>query len=134
MKKYMGEYWCEAFSSTMSLLKSNKIIAYRKKRGNEYALRLLIRDVCKKFTCDLSELLDDFIDEKLKLLLKPFNPEIRLMEIFTFDTYQDYLDVLFHVSTGRNLNITNEYYRVLLFGETQKCRSCVFQKQRVLFA
>jgi hypothetical protein len=128
MKKYMGEYWCEAFSSTMSLLKSNKIIAYRKKRGNEYALRLLIRDVCKKFTCDLSELLDDFIDEKLKLLFKPFNSEIRLMEIFTFDTYQDYLDVLFHVSTGRNLNVTNEYYRCLARLKSVKSVEVVYFK------
>lgn len=111
VKKYLGEYWCEAFSSENSIVSSNKVLAYTKKKGNEYALRFVIKDICKFYSCDLFKIINGLLDKKLKDIFESLDSEIRIMEIFNFDIYRDFLDVLVHVSTGKNANVETEYKR-----------------------
>ncbi|XP_063926140.1 uncharacterized protein LOC135139742 [Zophobas morio] len=113
MEKYMGEYWCEAFTRNDFFLKSETVIAYKKKRGNEYALRLIIDNICKFSPCDLDDFFKYLTKKKLKESFREFNAEIRVMEMFKFDIYNDIADILVHVSTGKHWDIATEYYKLL---------------------
>ncbi|XP_044259244.1 adhesion G-protein coupled receptor G6-like [Tribolium madens] len=94
LRKLVGEYWCLGFTPNHTILNSNKIIAWRKKPGNEYSLRFTLHNPPK---------LNKIIDEKLKIL----NSEIRLMEIYNSDNHS--LDILVHISTNQKREIEPEF-------------------------
>ncbi|RZC39053.1 hypothetical protein BDFB_003098, partial [Asbolus verrucosus] len=135
LKEYMGEYWCEAFSSRMSIIKSNKIVAYSRKKGNEYSLRIIINNVCKFYSCKMDKFYDRILDDDLKNIFKRYDSVIRVMEIFKFDIFNDVLDILLHVSTRKNLDVTAEYYNcfsILQFFNNTKNIQIVYFKSSEL--
>lgn len=105
----MGEYWCESFFTNRSRIQSEKITAYSTKNGNEFALRIVLEEVCKLFeSCKIATIEEkaiDWIQDKLEDL----DAEVRLMKIYHYKEQEDSLDALFHISTGKHLDIDLAY-------------------------
>ncbi|XP_015832941.2 adhesion G-protein coupled receptor G6 [Tribolium castaneum] len=98
--KFLGEYRCKGYTPSLSVLNSNKVIAFRKKEGNEYSLR---------FTTLVTSDLNKFISKTLQKLKTNLGSEIRLMEIFNYNSHSNFLDVLVHVTTTQKREIEPEF-------------------------
>lgn len=122
-----GEYWCEAFDYTQKLIKSNTLIAYKKKKGYEYSLRVILKGICidpeetsfynfetsSKENCTVvsGAVIMNYLD-KIKFVNNLYHVDvaIRVMKIFG-KTGQD-VDVILHLTTLRNVNIVGEFYKI----------------------
>ncbi|XP_030760154.1 adhesion G-protein coupled receptor G6-like [Sitophilus oryzae] len=110
LEKYMGTYWCEAYSiknrrETRHVV-SNNVTAYKVKVGNEFSVKLKIKDVCSHADCeDTDDVSDVFSYFKGKDLVTSENilgneedyAKIRLMAILNFDAKSS-AEVLIHLS------------------------------------
>nr|CAI5846740.1 unnamed protein product [Callosobruchus analis] len=105
-----GTYWCEAFKigTIGEVVKSNTVIAYKKKEGNEYALRLYVNETCKQ--CAVEDDVDDLIPHEINNIFRHIRCELRVMKAFLYPNRT--LDLLLHISTGRRKNIIEEYYEL----------------------
>lgn len=114
LEKYIGFYWCEASKKgTKEPVFSNKVLAYQVKTGNEYSLRLFIKDICEIFNCSLKGgTLDfsQFVDGNNLKLLKHGTAEVRAMEVFSFDFKT--LDILLHLTTKNSHHVETEFIKL----------------------
>ncbi|VEN45296.1 unnamed protein product, partial [Callosobruchus maculatus] len=110
LEKYMGTYWCEAFKigTTGDIVKSNTVIAYKKKEGNEYALKLYINETCKQ--CAVEDDVDDLIPREIENIFRHIDSQLRVMKVFLYPNGT--LDLLLHISTGRRKDIIREYHEL----------------------
>lgn len=109
LEKYPGIYWCEAFRLNMSEITSNQIIAYQNESGNEYSLRVIIRNVCENYGCDKTNFYEKIINDKLVNIFQQFNGVLRIMEIVDLDIDLDRLDIILHLTTLKENYVVQEY-------------------------
>ncbi|KAJ8940807.1 hypothetical protein NQ318_007893 [Aromia moschata] len=111
LETYIGQYWCEAHKRSLidELIQSNTVIAYKKKEGNEYSLRISVNNFCRHFNCKIPNTIpyDAFVNSLENTIFKNINAELRVMKIFSYDIYK--LDVLIHISTEERKDIVKEY-------------------------
>ncbi|KAG5881690.1 hypothetical protein JTB14_002173 [Gonioctena quinquepunctata] len=124
LEDYMGRYWCEVHRNDVNV-SSNTVVAYRKKRGNEYALRLRQSKVCVTFKCggECPIRYENFIPQQLTKLLG--GAAIRVMKIIFFDFAE--LDFVLHVTTTRHKNVEYEFARL------RQNLSCLIEAEVVYF-
>ncbi|CAH1974577.1 unnamed protein product [Acanthoscelides obtectus] len=108
LEKYMGMYWCEAFKigTTGEVVKSNSVIAYKKKEGNEYALKIFVNETCTGCTMDKD--VEDLIPDEIPKIFRHIRCELRVMKVHLYPNGT--MDLLLHISTGRRREIIKEYY------------------------
>ncbi|CAH0553113.1 unnamed protein product [Brassicogethes aeneus] len=115
MELYMGRYWCEAHKQTdfNDIVSSNYVIAYKNKKGNEFALRLYIDKVCQQFDCGdfVNIQFTKFIPPQLYEIFKKSDPVIRVMEVYDFNLNMETVDLLLHVTTNKENKIIEEFYK-----------------------
>ncbi|XP_045469533.1 adhesion G-protein coupled receptor G4-like isoform X2 [Harmonia axyridis] len=82
LEKYIGQYWCEAYALNLMKLKSNVVLAYKEKSGNEYALTLAMTNVSDHFDTDHGEIRRNSFQKKLSSMLNDLiEAEVRFMQI-----------------------------------------------------
>ncbi|XP_044757925.1 adhesion G-protein coupled receptor G6-like isoform X2 [Coccinella septempunctata] len=108
LEKYIGEYWCEAYALNLMKLKSNVVLAYKERGGNEFALRLRIRRVKDHFDTDHGKIRRDSFQKKLSSYIHELiDAEVRFMRIFRFEP--QIADVSLHLTFKKPRDISYEY-------------------------
>lgn len=113
LEKDPGQYWCFVQElPDMRIVKSNVVVAHKKLRGNDYALRLSNLNG----TCSTYETLDANLQEIIKLsvdiLLMGMVSKVvvRPMMVYNITTYDNHCnyDVLFHLTSKKRIGVTRE--------------------------
>lgn len=116
LEDYMGAYWCEAHKSNnfSDIVYSESIIAFKKVKINEYALRFQMYNACMAFDCGnlLNISFPKFIHSEIKTAFKGSDATFRVMDVINFDINANFLDLLIHVSTTKGRNRIGEFYRM----------------------
>nr|XP_023013636.1 uncharacterized protein LOC111503532 [Leptinotarsa decemlineata] len=133
LEKYKGQYWCKVFVNG-NVLKSNIAVAYKEAAGFEYALRVVIKEICSISKCQVESPIryEKFIPDDITEIFKP--SYIRVMKVF----YYNFMDInfLLHITSEgdnveeefhafeRNLkNISRKTIRVKYFRSSEFCLS-----------
>lgn len=103
LEKYMGQYWC-----TLNEIRSNTVVGYKKRKGNEFALKLRIKKVCTNFECAFPQYYN-FLDREFN---KTVDAKVRIMEILNFNETDGDLDLLLHISTTKDRHIRSDFFRL----------------------
>ncbi|KAK4881227.1 hypothetical protein RN001_004546 [Aquatica leii] len=113
-----GYYWCEAFLLPhMTVIQSNKVLASKKFKYNEYSLRLQIHDLCRYslIYCKIPN--EEFISSVSKTLFdnsifSKFIKNIRLFRVFEVNIINGTADILVHLSVKTKFSLEEEYYKI----------------------
>ncbi|CAG9853688.1 unnamed protein product [Phyllotreta striolata] len=111
IEKFIGDYWCEAYSDTNenNAVYSNTVLAYKKKPGNEFALKLKVISICIIFPCDE---MTEFNYESMvrRTELANLKSQIRVMSVINFDF--ESIDLLLHITTEEKIPIVDDRSRI----------------------
>lgn len=109
LEKLLGQYWCE-----LNKIRSNTVLAYKKRKGNEFSLKLRIKNVCNEFNCKIDYPVNyyEFLNENFTQITRSYGAEVRIMEIFLFDLKENVLELLLHLSTKNRRHVNQDYYRL----------------------
>lgn len=116
LEKYPGQYWCQGFQlPKLEIVTSNTVVAYKKFKGNEYALRL---NIALEMECGSPFNLDDFNKDVIHFLaieniLNYTEVVVRPMQIYKMQFIDSFcqVDILVHLTSTKKRDVIGEYFR-----------------------